>query len=252
MLLALTTPSGSLSALPLVARALPQAELLHRALVARAGHGERVDCPELTGRDTTGKPMVGHRHAHLLPVDLDGDGHLDHIVVHAPMGLGPNAQRALRGIKRTWTKGGVGELQVALAGQGDLDDLRALPAPLKAGIEALLGPRQRARFWTSFSPLVLPRYLKARGSNTLVGQVNAELASRGLPPAAVEILPWDDRTRHLRHAVRVRRSPAKPPPVDAGLAVRLVFARSVRGPIALGYGAHFGLGLFTAVDDLVK
>lgn len=248
MLLALTTPSGNTASLPLCGRALPQAELLHRALVARAGRGSRIDCPELTGRDSSGAPLIGHQHAHLLAVDLDGDGHLDHIVVHAPMGLGPTAQRALRSLKRTWTKGGVGELQIALAGQGGLDDLRALPAPLDSGITALLGQRLGARTWTSVTPLVLPRHQKARGSNALEGQVNKELASRGLPTATIEVLPWNDATRHLRHAARVRRSPAKPPPADTGFAVRLRFAQPVRGPISIGYGSHFGLGLFGASD----
>lgn len=249
MLLALTTPSGSRSALPMRARALPQAELLHRGLVASAGRGESVDCPELTGRDAEGRPLTGHRHAHLLPVDLDGDGHLDHIVIYARMGLGPIAQRAVRTLKRTWTKGGVGELQVALAGQGDLDSLRELPPVLRSGVTALLGPRGGARTWTSFTPLVLPRYQKRRGNNTFDGQVLAELASRGLPPAAVQVLLWDDESRQLRHAVRVRRHPAKPPPVDAGFAVRLTFVTPVGGPLALGYGAHFGLGLFAALED---
>ena len=252
MLLALTSPSGSRSALPPLMRALPQAELLHRALVARVGRGERVDCPELTGRDATGKPLTGHQHAHLLPVDLDGDGHLDHIVVHAPMGLGPSAQHALRGLKRTWTKRGVGQLQVALAGQGEIDDLRTLPSPLDIGIAALLGPQQGSRIWQSFTPLVLPRHQKVRGANAFAGQINSELASRGRPPATVKVLGWDEGTRHLRHAIRVRRFPAAPPPVNAGFAVRLVFEQPVSGPLALGYGSHFGLGLFTAVNEMVE
>ena len=165
------------------------------------------------------------------------------------MGLGPDAQQAVRTLKRTWTKGGVGELQVALAGQGDLDQLRALPSPLQAGVTAVLGPLGSTRAWASFTPLVLPRFQKRRGTNTLEGQVAAELASRGLPQASVEVLPWDDQTRELRHAVRTRRHPAKPPPADAGFAVRLVFETPVTGPVALGYGAHFGLGLFLAAGD---
>ncbi|MGC4067205.1 MAG: hypothetical protein QM784_21700 [Polyangiaceae bacterium] len=47
MLLALTTPSGSKSALPTVARTLPQAELLHCALVSKLGYGNELlpgDC----------------------------------------------------------------------------------------------------------------------------------------------------------------------------------------------------------------
>ena len=193
VLLALTSPSGSRSALPVLGRALPQAELLHRALVVRAGGGERVNCPELTGKDSTGKPLTGHRHAHLFPVDLDGDGHLDHIVVHAPMGLGPNAQRAIRGLKRTWTKGGVGELQVAVAGQGGIGDLRALPAPLDAGIEALLGPVLGARVWASLTPLVLPRHQKARGTNMLASQVNSESCRAVCRPPSLSCSPGTTR-----------------------------------------------------------
>lgn len=95
MLLALTTPSGSRSALPPCTRTLPQAELFHRAIVGRVGHGHRVHCPELTGKDERGKPLHDyHGHAHTIPVDLDGDGHLDHLVVYASMGLGDAAQHS--------------------------------------------------------------------------------------------------------------------------------------------------------------
>jgi len=249
MLLALTTPNGSRSSLPMRSRALPQAELLHRALVARIGHGAPIDCPELTGRNAAGRPLTDHRHAHHLPLDLDGDGHLDHVLIYAPMGLGVSAQHAIRTLKRTWTKGAVGELRFALAGQGGLDDLRRLPSHLQVGVAALLGPPEGARVWSSFTPLVLPRHLKRRGRNTLAEQVKAELACRGLPLPAVDVLPWDDQTTALRHTVRVRRYPAKPPPVDSGFAVRLRFQKSVSGPIALGYGSHYGLGLFVAAED---
>ena len=77
MLLALTTPSGSKSALPTIARTLPQAELLHRALVSKLGFGNEP-CPEIVGRDEAGEPLRGHLHSHILPIDLDGDSRLDH------------------------------------------------------------------------------------------------------------------------------------------------------------------------------
>jgi hypothetical protein len=52
--------------LPPCNRTLPQAELLHRAIVGRVARGRRVECPELTGRDESGKPLSeGHRHAHV-------------------------------------------------------------------------------------------------------------------------------------------------------------------------------------------
>jgi CRISPR-associated protein Csb2 len=248
MLLALNTPSGSLSALPSVTRTLPQAELFHRAIVGRLAKGERVDSPELTGKDRNGRPLrEGHRHAHVLPVDLDADGRLDHIIVYAPMGLGDAAQQAVRTLRRTWTKGGVGDLQLALAGSGNLDMLRSLPAPLDSRVEQLLGPRQGSRIWMSATPFVPPRFLKPRGANTLIGQINAELASRGLPTAeSVRELPRSGETVALRHFIRVRQRGGTPPPGDIGYALRLQFGEPIRGPLSLGYASHFGLGLFRA------
>ena len=244
MLLALTTPSGNRSALPSVTRTLAQAELFHRALVGRVGKGQQVHCPELTGKDEHGQPLRnGHRHAHVLPVDLDGDGRLDHIIVHAPMGMGDAAQHAIRTMRRTWTKGGAGDLQVALAGSGDLDMLRSLPAPLDQQVEALLGPPSGCCSWVSATPFVPPRFLKPRGRNSLEGQINAELASRGLPTAEkVEVL--EEVTRSFRHFVRCRQHGGSAPPTNMGLGVKLTFPTPVRGPVMLGYGSHFGLGMF--------
>jgi CRISPR-associated protein Csb2 len=244
MLLALTTPTGNRSPLPPIARTLPQAELIHKALVSRAANGGTVHCPELTGRDDAGELLRGHRHAHILPVDLDEDGHLDHVLVYASMGLGHTAQQAIRGLQRTWTKGLDADLRLAVAGHGSLLDLQRLPAPLSQGIAALTGGPEGASTWRSLTPLVLPRYLKRRGPNTIEGQVNAELKSRDLPPARIEVLPWSDRTLKVRHVVRVRRRPAQPPPVDVPHVLRLIFDRPVRGPLSIGYASHYGLGLF--------
>lgn len=130
--------------------------------------------------------------------------------------------------------------------KGQLSDLRRIPEPLRSGITAHLAGEQGARTWTSATPFVLPRHAKRRGANTLEGQILAELTSRDLPPAQVLVLPWDSRTLKLRHAVRVRRHPARIPASDAGYAIRLVFEQPVVGPISLGYAAHFGLGLFIA------
>lgn len=247
MLLALTTASGSKSALPSTALVLPQAELIHRSFVSHVGGGAKVDCPELTGRGADGTPLRGHRHGHILPVDLDGDGRLDHVIVHAPMGLGPAAQAAVRALKRTWSKGGMDGLRVAVAGQGQLDTLRGLPEPYGSRASELLGGEAGARVWINATPLVLPRFQKARGRNSIEGQVLAELASRRLPSARIEVHAWDAENLPMRHVVRVRRPPAAAPPVDSGLAVILRFDVPVRGPLSLGYGSHFGLGLFRAV-----
>ncbi len=243
-LLALSTPSGSRSALPKVTRTLPQAELLHRALVSRLGLAQGENCPELTGRGDDRRPLRGHRHAHVIPVDLDRDGHLDHVVLYAPAGFGARAQDAIRRVDRTHTKGGVGPLQIAVAGHGPLHTFRGLSGELGSTMGELIGA---ATTWESVTPFIPPRHVKKRGANTLAGQVLAELTTRGFPAAHVEILPWSTETRGLRHFVRRRRGRAPQPVIDAGFAVRLMFPQAIEGPLCLGYGSHFGLGRFGAV-----
>ena len=259
MLLSLTNASRNDHALPPVTRTLPQADLLHRALVGTAA---KLGTPptELTGRDGHRQPLQGpHQHAHINPLDLDGDGHLDHVLIWAPMGLGGDAQDAIRGVRRTFFKGGIDPLRLALAAVGNWDDLHRLPGRFGHRIFQLTSD---GTTWQSLTPFVVPRYLKARGKNTIEGQIRAELDSRGFPqPSAVHQLAPIPRHRsdgstpaatgestwsRFRH-YQLARHHGPQPTIACGFAIRLEFDRPVTGPIALGYGSHFGLGLFHAV-----
>lgn len=240
-LLALASNTSNHEVLPLFTRALPQTERLHETfghLLAKEELG--VECPELTGRGTDGQPLKGNQHAHLLPVSLADDGRLDHVLIHAPMGLGAVAQQILGRVRRTYGKD-VGELFVTLAGLGSATDFfdrdqRAF---------ALLGCH---RNWRSLTPFVPPRFPK-QNRHTIPEQVNAELAARGFPAAVVSPMGKDEFVRAgLHRFVRLRRNVARRPPVDHPFGLRLEFTVEVAGPMALGYAAHFGLGLF--IPDL--
>lgn len=247
MLLALATRTGKFNALPPEVRTLPQAELFHRALVKVSAQLGGNHCVVLSGCDEQGRPLSGsHRHAHILPFDLDGDGRLDHILIWAPMGLDADAQAAVRRVRVTYMKHGAAPLRVALAGACGLDVLRRLPGEAGVGIKAILGAANRSTTWVSLTPFVAPRHLKKHGTNTLEGQVAAELASRGFPkPTEIRVMDLRENAKllRLRHFVRARRSGPQPP-VDCSFAVRLRFEQAVLGPLCLGYGSHFGLGLF--------
>jgi len=249
MLLSMATASGNNHALPSVIRTLPQAEMLHRALVRAASRHGDVPGKVLTGYDESGKPLTEpHRHAHLLPLDLDEDGHLDHILVWAPMGLDAAAQAAVRAVRATFTKGGVAPLRLALAALGNLAELRGLAGVYGEKLRSLVGSSAGAAEWMSVTPFVPPRYLKKRGRNTLEGQVIAELSARGLPePTDIRVLDprRDQRQLRIRHFIRSRRQgPAAP--VNVAFSLSLRFAEPIKGPLCLGYGCHFGLGLFSS------
>ncbi len=81
----------------------------------------------------------------------------------------------------------------------------------------------------------------------MLGQINAELASRGMPSVEqLDGLPRNAELLPLRHYVRRRQRGGMPPPIDIGYAIRLRFAEPISGPLALGYASHFGLGMFYA------
>lgn len=244
MLLSLATATGNKQALPSVTMTLYQGERLHKRLVGLAVRYNRA----LSGCDENGTPLGGrHEHAHFLPLDLDADGHLDHFLVWAPMGLDAAAQKAVRALRKTYAKG-VKALQLALAASvPELDGFNALSGMYGERLQAILG-LQGCKEWISQTPFVPPRYLKPRGKNTLQGQVRAELASRGLSTEAeVAIVDSSENLDFLRHRhFRRIRLGGPRPPVDCGFTLRLVFDQPLSGPLCLGYGSHYGLGLFTA------
>lgn len=260
MLLSVNDSSRSDGSLPTVYRTLPQAELLHRKLVGISLHYKELPA-ELVGKDASHAPLQdSHRHAHINPLDLDGDQRIDHILIWAPKGLGPSAQSVVRSVRNVPTKGRDEPLRLALAAVGELHDLPKLPEPYGRYAASLV---LESSTWQSYTPFVPARYIKRHGKNTLEGQVCFELVSRGFPkPVNVRVLapahysrsrPNDNLTYEsaaqdwsvFRH-FKIERRHKPRPPIVCGFAIRLEFADPVSGPIALGYGSHFGLGLFEA------
>ncbi len=247
-LLGLVPPNGSRGLLPSVNRGLPLAELVHRSLISHAsrigGHSE-----VLSGKNANEQRLEHqHLHAHLLPLDLDADGHLDHLLVWAPMGLDDLAQQAIRALRRTWSKGLAADLGIKLVSLCNRDELERLAGEAGSRIRQLFGGLQGSRSWISATPFVPPRFIK-RNKESVEEQVRRELAFRGLPdPVHVELVDVQtDRARRMRHVIRTRRN-GTPPPQDLGLCLRIDFPDAVFGPLLLGYGSHFGLGSFEALD----
>ncbi len=221
-----------------VTKTLPIAEAVHRALVALAGRGQKIDCPELIGQDRFGQPLSdGHQHAKILPLDTDGDSVIDHVLLHTPIGLGPLALQAVQTLTALHLPG---QKPVRL-------QLIASDQPGKPIAPRVLLPALGARIWYSLTPYVPPRFLKQSGKNSLLGQVHAELASRGFPPV-VNCQQVPELSQQFLYFVRSRRTGKLPPPQNYGVGLRLEFAHDIHGPLALGYASHFGLGWFRAED----
>lgn len=234
--------------LPLMERAFPTMALFRRALLSKVGDEQQCGgCPELTGKDEQRHPLKGeHLHAHFIPLSLEARnrGRIDHVLVYAPMGFGSLAQRAFRCLRKTWAKG-IDDVAVTLVGLGSRG------AFLEVGGDAIQ-ELASSTTWVSRTPFVPPRFLKPEGNDSIEGQVRAELRRRGafdLAAAPVITAPGSEgatahQAREFRHFARTRREGAMAGPPPGLFHLTLTLQRPVAGPLCLGWGSHFGLGLF--------
>jgi CRISPR-associated protein Csb2 len=232
----------SSAVLPLVTDAMPLAETARFALShCRAGNSYS---PALTGKTRDGEPLTGHEHAHFFVTDEDGDGRLDHLTVYAPCGFNRDDVEALGQLSSVKRYKNLPNVRTVLLGLGEWEDFKGVPI------------FRVARRWRSVTPFSLPRFANRGGGkpprprDLPEAQLVRELKSRGLPEP-VKITRVDgyvtDKRPKFRwlefHARRLRKETE-----GHGLAgFEIEFAEEVRGPIAVGFGCHFGLGLFMPV-----
>lgn len=212
--------------LPRLTDAVRVGETLRMALMGQARRlfGEAIPA-SLSGHDLP----AGNRHGHafFLP-EGNQEGRVSHLIVHAPGGLDDRAQAALAGIKSIRTREGA-EWRLLLEGLGGTYVFQS---------SAFLG---EAPVWRSATPYLHPWHCK-KGFG-VVEQIARECRLRGMPePEQIELLP-DVKPRALDFR-RFRSKRGLVQPDRQGHFLQLTFARPVLGPLALGFGCHFGLGLF--------
>ena len=219
---------------------LSVAELARDAVQAQYGRRhDGASSPIFSGKNPRGKPRRGHAHAHYLPEDTNGDGRVDLLTIWAPEGFGPGECAALAGLRELRRAQDPYPLHVTLVAL-----LEARPAG------GLFGP---AACWESATPFLLPRHPKRNGKDSPEDQLELELRRRGLPsPVSIKVLPpYRPGGRRPVHWLEFRRwrRRGRAPAVARGYGFRIEFQEPVLGPIALGYGSHFGLGLFSPASS---
>jgi CRISPR-associated protein Csb2 len=287
VLLSLSSDTRSGEVLPPMKDALLRGELFHKAVVARAQNlmsgGQLGPFSLLTGIAEDGEPLRGHKHVHFMPLSLSSGRQagrpsarrIDHILAWSPEILDRGSLLALSGVPKLYANK-IPTIFLTVAGSGALDDFRP---------NGLHGIRElgSGKVWTSTTPFVPPRFLKANSKNSFAGQVEAELNTRGFPsPVIIEIqlegekggnwLPIEEfwslwraqrggvslgtagaagtpriLARDWRLFRRERLDGKHKPPIPLGVGLRLTFSEAITGPLCIGYGSHFGLGLFCPV-----
>lgn len=205
-------------------------------------------CAFLGGKDESGQPLRGHRHAHWLLFSDETDPAIavpSRLVVWREEPFDSDEVTAILA---------AAEDEIGWGPKGKSSPWRARAVPLDRRVEPPAGLSGSARVWESATPWVPPRMgirTNGRVRNGLAPdeQLAAELKARGLGEARVEWLDTEDV--HF-FAVRVpssRRDAASPTRGGhRGYRVRLTFEEPISGPLALGHSSHFGLGWFRPVD----
>ena len=224
--------------LPLVTETVSLAERvraklmgLHRRLMG--GDPSRVS-PSFSGKAADGSFLEGHRHMWVLPLDRDGDGRIDTLIVRLRAPFSRDELAALDRLESLWQSDGRPDVRLVLT------SMRR-----QTGHEV-------ARRWVSATPFVTRRHhRRGRGPHDewIAGELRRECRLHGLPePTAIRAsaatldaahpVPWFafQRGRKGRRPMR-------------GHGFALNFGEPVRGPLALGAGGHFGLGAFVPRGD---
>ncbi len=241
---------------PSITQAISIGDRVHDALCKWSDQG-KGRASVFTGLDADGKPLVAqHQHAHIF---CEANGPRDavtHITVWAEMGFDEEACLALRRLNKVWGHGGH-DIRLVLQGIGQLGDFLDC---------ALVRP---AKIWRSATPFVSTRHAKTfRDGRPKIDSDNGWqdgsaahdllrlLALHG-HGADAKIQQINERERPYQFGERSLRSlqfqtgrkdGAGCRGHDSGAAFTITFPDKRPGPFALGYGAHFGLGLFVPSD----
>lgn len=234
---------------PRITQAVTIGDRVHDSLCSLSDQG-RGRAAVFTGLDENGKPRTDHQHAHIF---CEANGPRDavtHITIWAPMGFDEAACLALRRLNKVWGYGGH-DLRLVLHAIGKSEEF--------AGC-ALVGT---AKKWRSLTPFISTLHAKTYRDGR--PKMDANGWQQGSPAhdllrhlakhpngAGATIRRLDERERPFHFGRNSLRSLQFQTLRDgdgrrgngSGSAFEITFTKPVTGPIALGYGAHFGLGLF--------
>lgn len=178
-----------------------------------------------------------HKHAFYLPWDSTGDGRLDRLLIHVPMGFDDQQRLILERLSKIYERGGQ-EWKVIIEASGD----PIIAQPLT----------QSSTVWESVTPYLHPWHTKKHLG--IKDQIRKECRLRDLPEIeelqSIETIKVGNKNKRPIHFRRFRKKRGMTQADGLGSAWRLEFKTPVSGPIALGYGCHFGLGLFRPVDHV--
>lgn len=223
--------------LPLVTATIEIAEQVRVRLMGahrkRMGGDASLVSPLFSGKDENGAKRLDHGHLFILPLSKDHH-RIDRVLLLSRLRpFTRDELDAVRGVRSLWQDDGRPDVRCVVSWHGSLNH----PGSASAKVVA------------SATPFVTTRHLrKGRDPNRFFqDEVRRECRNHSIgEPLTVEFLPRP--SGDLFECVEFRRNRRDEPP-RPGFAFRLTFSAPVTTPFSLGYGCHFGLGLFYPERD---
>lgn len=194
----------------------------------------------LSGKDSDGGVLKGHRHAFYLPTDEDDDNVIDHVTIVSETPMDASELRALAAMAEIRYRGKW--FGLSFQSRGIKDDY--------VGIK-LLG---KARRWVSATPYVMSRHPK-RGTSHAEQEaeehIRLELGRRLGTRAGIKHVDVKGSKSIMKcnlMPIEFNRWRKEGLPAFGAYSVEIEFTDVIKGPLSLGHAAHYGLGLFLPVD----
>ena len=216
------------------------AEVFRKAAQSKFGEFYNGKSSEiLSGKNKEGKISKGHNHAFYIPTDEDGDGRIDHLTVLVKDNMHIEEMEALLKIRRIYSNVHLeSAIDLIVEGYGKVSEYWHLPI------------FRKSKIWDSHTPLVLSRHIKFKKDGKQVvdsakDQISVELKNRyDIDCVVVSEKDPKKRMKTKHYPFQFKRFRKNDRPGGGAYNIRLEFEQPVEGPIMLGYGIHFGLGLF--------
>jgi CRISPR-associated protein Csb2 len=231
---------------PSITEALSLSERFHQALCSRLREGE--NSVSLTGRNHDGSPAAGNEHVYFLP-ECDQHGYITHVTLYAKGGLDDAACQAIGKVKRVWGAEGF-DVDIILLATGHADDFKVASPYFR-----------KSHVWKSLTPFIPVRHPKAsrKGVKKIDERSGLQIGSpeqdcwRLVEMLASNLdgiqflgsrIQYGLRDVPCLHFQRNRRNGHGLRAGTNGYALQIEFKEKTAMPFGVGYGAHFGLGLF--------
>lgn len=221
---------------PQVIETLPIAERMHTIINGRYKKKFNKASENFSGRSNmTGHLLTGHKHTYILPVDRNEDGRIDRIVLKSVLNFDEDELYVLDSVSEIWQSGGRPNVKLIPIEWGDSRDMETI---------------FKSNIFRSVTPFIPTRHFrKGRGiyGEWLKNEVLRELKNHDMPlPVTVSNLKTLDLKGHTFYWLEFMRS-RKGDEQKVGYGFEIKFEDYVEGPFSIGYGAHFGLGMFYPV-----